>query len=88
MVNPEDKSIEKISSEGIGNLDGVQKIDNETFYISDWGTGKIYRINTDGKKEEMLTSEKSSGDILYLNKEKKLVLPMNFQNEIWWYQIK
>ncbi|MDT0651885.1 SMP-30/gluconolactonase/LRE family protein, partial [Autumnicola edwardsiae] len=69
MVNPEDKSIEKISSEGIGNLDGVQKIDNETFYISDWGTGKIYRINTDGKKEEILTSEKSSGDILYLNKE-------------------
>ncbi|MDT0648189.1 SMP-30/gluconolactonase/LRE family protein [Zunongwangia sp. F260] len=87
IVNPEDKSIHKISSEGIGNLDGVQRIDDETFYISDWGTGKIYRINTDGKKEEILTSDKSSGDILYLNEKNQLVLPMNFQNEIWWYRI-
>ncbi|MDT0690117.1 SMP-30/gluconolactonase/LRE family protein [Salegentibacter sp. F188] len=87
MINPDDKSIHKISSKGIGNLDGVQKIDNETFYISDWGTGKIYRINTDGKKEEIISSDKSSGDILFLEKKNELVLPMNFQNEIWWYKI-
>lgn len=88
-VDLAEKNIEKVSSEGIGNLDGIQKLENsQAFYISDWATGKVYRITAGGAIEEILTSEKSAGDILYLEEEKKLALPMNLQNEVWWYQLK
>ena len=81
------KKIERLTTEGIGNLDGIQQTGRDSFYISDWATGKIYEMGTQGEKNELLTAEKSSGDILYLEEEKKLILPMNFQNEVWWYQV-
>lgn len=88
-VDLTDKDIEKVSSRGIGNLDGIQKLEKEqAFYISDWATGKVYKVTSGGKIEEILTSEKSAGDILYLEEQKKLALPMNLQNEVWWYQLK
>ena len=86
-VNRNTRKIERISKSGIGNLDGVQKIDYNRFYISDWATGKIFKFNTQGEKEETLTAEKSAGDILFLKGSNLLLLPMNFQNEIWWYSL-
>ncbi len=86
-VNVNSKQVKKITEEGIGNLDGVQKINDSEFYVSDWATGKIYRINVNGNKTEVLTSAKSAGDILYLDIKNELVLPMNHQNSVWWYQL-
>jgi hypothetical protein len=81
------REIEKVSKEGIGNLDGVQPVGDDAFYISDWATGTIYLIKKDGELKEVLTSEKSSGDILFDAEKNQLVLPMNFQNSVWWYQL-
>lgn len=87
-VDLQSKEIEQISSEEVGNLDGIQKLPNEnSFYISDWATGKIHKINSDGTIREILISDRSAGDILFLEKEDKLALPMNLQNEVWWYQL-
>ncbi len=82
------KEISRISMEGIGNMDGIQPKGSEEFFISDWATGKIYSIDMNGNLTVILTSEKSSGDILYLEDENKLYLPMNHQNEIWIYNLK
>lgn len=84
-VDRETKETEKISGSGIGNLDGIQKISEEEYFISDWATGNIYRINKNGELEEKFTSAKSAGDILFLKSENKLYLPMNHQNEVWIY---
>ena len=86
-VNRESKQIERISSEGIGNLDGIQQTGNGDFYISDWATGTIYQIDEEGNKSEILTSEKSAGDILLMEQENILILPMNRQNAVWWYEL-
>ncbi|MEG9326726.1 hypothetical protein V6B16_02160 [Salinimicrobium catena] len=87
QVDRKSKEIKKISPKGIGNLDGIQKIAPDSFYVSDWATGDIYRINTNGRMEKVLRSEKSSGDILFLKGTEELVLPMNHQNAIWWYRL-
>lgn len=86
-IDRKTKMIEKISPKGIGNLDGVQKITHDSFYISDWATGTIYRINTNGSMEKVVESGKSSGDILFLKDSSELVLPMNHQNALWWYRL-
>ena len=82
------KEIKRISNKGIGNLDGVQKIEEGKYYISDWGSGKLYSIDISGNLEEILTSAKSSGDIYYDNEKKELYVPMNHQNEVWIYDMK
>jgi DNA-binding beta-propeller fold protein YncE len=81
------KEISRISKEGIGNMDGIQPKGDEEYYVSDWATGNIYSIDMNGNLTEILTSEKSSGDILYLKDENKLYLPMNHQNELWIYNL-
>lgn len=86
-VNRNIKEVGQITNEGIGNLDGIQKKADGEYYISDWATGTIYAIDLDGNIKKVLTSAKSSGDILYLKNENKLVLPMNHQNEIWIYSV-
>lgn len=87
MVDRQTKEISRISKEGIGNMDGIQNKSREDYYISDWATGKIYSIDMNGNLTEILTSEKSSGDILFLKEENKLYVPMNHQNEIWIYDL-
>ena len=81
------KEIIKISEKPIGNLDGIQLTNNDDFYISDWATGNVYKVDLKGKHSKILTSEKSAGDILYHADSGKMVLPMNRQNSVWWYQI-
>lgn len=87
-VDKDSREIEKITDTGIGNLDGIQKIDANSFYISDWADGKIYQVRLNGSKEEVLTSEKSAGDILYLESGNRLFLPMNHQNQVWIFELK
>lgn len=87
QINKGTKEITKITTDGIGNLDGIQLNEKKTFYISDWSNGDIHEIGTDGEMKKIISSEKTSGDILFRNKENQLVLPMNHQNSIWWYQL-
>ena len=87
-VDRKTKEISKVSIEGIGNMDGIQPKGTEEFFISDWATGKIHFFDMKGNLKEVLTSEKSAGDILYLEDEGKLYLPMNHQNELWIYNLK
>jgi sugar lactone lactonase YvrE len=86
-IDMDTKQIENVTNEGIGNLDGIQPTAEDSLYVSDWATGKIYRIDQNGNKSLILTAEKSSGDILFLKEKNQLILPMNFQNSVWWYQL-
>ncbi|GHA31209.1 ATP-binding protein [Salinimicrobium marinum] len=86
-IDMDTKEIFMVTEEGIGNLDGIQPSGKDFFYVSDWATGKIYSIDPNGNKTLVLTAEKSSGDILFLKEKNQLILPMNFQNSVWWYQL-
>lgn len=86
-VDLDTKEITRISEKPIGNLDGIQLNDNNNFYISDWATGDVYEIDRKGKSNKILTSETSAGDILFHSDSGKMVLPMNRQNSVWWYQV-
>ncbi len=81
------KEIEKLSDKPIGNLDGIQLTNEDTFIISDWATGNIYEIDMKGNYKKILQTDKSAGDILFHQKTKKLIIPMNKQNSVWWYQL-
>lgn len=86
-IDPETKEIWNVSEQGIGNLDGLQKSEAGNFYFSDWQSGKIYKIDTGEDFKEIVTSARSVGDILLLEENGLLILPMNLQNEVWWYRL-
>lgn len=87
QVDRSTKEISRITTKGIGNMDGIQVKGDGEYYVSDWATGKIYTVDMEGNLKEVITSEKSSGDILYLRDDEKLYLPMNHQNELWIYNM-
>lgn len=86
-IDPDTQEIQKVSEKGIGNLDGLQQGKAGDFYFSDWQSGKIFRIEVGGKIKEVVTSARSVGDILLLEEKGLLILPMNLQNEVWWYSL-
>lgn len=86
-IDTASKGITQVSDNGIGNLDGLQQNAAKEFYFSDWMGGKIYKIDSDTNFSEVVTAAKSVGDILLMEEENLLVLPMNLQNEVWWYQL-
>ena len=77
--------VEKITSE-LGNLDGIQKFDKDSFLVSDWNSGNIYKISKSGKVETIMQAERSVGDILYVPEKNILALPMNIQNKLLLYK--
>ena len=87
QVDRKSKQVSPVTTTGIGNLDGIQRIDDDSFFVSDWATGKVYEILLTGEQKEILTSEKSSGDILFLKDKNQLYLPMNRQNQVWIYNL-
>lgn len=86
-INIASQDLTKVSDKRIGNLDGLQQNELEEFYFSDWMGGKIYKIDTNNNISEVTTAAKSVGDILLLEELNSLVLPMNLQNEVWWYHL-
>ncbi|NJW53334.1 SMP-30/gluconolactonase/LRE family protein [Salinimicrobium oceani] len=86
-IDRETREIIRLTTQGVGNLDGIQKGAQHEFYLSDWATGRIFSFDMDGNLTKILTSEKSSGDILFMEAENKLYVPMNHQNEVWIYDL-
>ncbi|WP_148311386.1 SMP-30/gluconolactonase/LRE family protein [Nonlabens marinus] len=76
------KNIEQVTAIPLGNLDGIQVYDDQHFLVSDWRKGVIYKISKSGIAELFLTSEASVGDILYIQDQQLLALPLNRQNKV------
>jgi len=74
-----------ILTKELGNLDGIQKYDDDSFLVSAWNSGDIYKISKAGDVKSILKVEKSVGDILYVREKNMLALPMNFQNKLMIY---
>lgn len=78
-----DGSNKKILSKSFGNLDGLEKA-NDTFIISDWAAGKLYKITALGKPELISEGTQGYADLTLTSEgEKKLaVLPLMIENKV------
>lgn len=81
-VRMDDQRTSNVGPELLGNLDGVQALDNGQYMASEWIEGKLYFIAPDGKAHELKTFGQSLADILYLPEEQILICPVDQQNTI------
>jgi len=72
----------------IGNLDGVEPLDDKSFLVTDWVAGALYRIDTSGKAELLLDLGQGSADIGYLPAKHLLLIPMMKDDKLVAYRIK
>ncbi|MBK8806562.1 MAG: hypothetical protein IPO21_07930 [Bacteroidales bacterium] len=73
--------LKAISKTKLGKLDGIQS-NGDSLMVSSWKAGELFTITPDGRYNFLLKTEESVGDFLYLEKEKKMYLPLNFQNKV------
>lgn len=82
------KAIAKITGEPLGNLDGLQANGPDSFILSDWKAGKIYKVARTGAVELILNTEQGVGDILFVREKGLLILPMRKQNSLLFYTVR
>ena len=85
-INMQTKEITKITPGVLGNLDGVQVHNNNSFFVSDWKAGKVFEVDKNGKAEEILDTDQGSGDILFIPEKDLLIVPLKNQNKIEFYK--
>ena len=82
------QELSKITPEPIGNIDGVQVLDDTSYIVSDWKEGKVIKVNKDGTIVELLDTKRGAADLLYLQDKNLLLLPLNMEDKLQFYEIK
>lgn len=87
-VNIESKEVRTFISE-TGPVDGLVKISNELFLISDW-SGKIHLVSKNEPKKLILSSDDdklNAADFEYIKPENLLLVPTFFDNRVMAYEV-
>jgi hypothetical protein len=88
-VDLQSKAIASLGNgKAVGNLDGVESDGNGNYFVSDWFTGGLMRINTSGEAEKLLTLEQGSADIGVIPAKNLVLVPMMNNGTVRAYQIK
>lgn len=85
-VNLENNTISELT-QPTGNLDGLVNY-KKGFIASDWIAGKILIVSKEGETKEVLDLNAGSADIMYLKKEKTLLVPQMMDGVLTAYELK
>lgn len=89
-LNLEDKTF-KILTEDIGHADGIIRLENDDFIVSNW-KGEVFYINSkDWSKTKLLDTKDQSiyaADIDFIHETQMLLVPTFFNNRIVCYKLK
>lgn len=85
-VSLTDKSVRDMGSAPVGNLDGIE-LQAESYLVTDWMAGGLFRITSDGTAERLLDLPQGSADLAYLEDGKIAVIPMMMDNKLVAYRV-
>ncbi len=71
----------------VGNLDGLEPLDDKSFLVTDWVAGALYRIDATGKAEQLLDLDQGSADIGWVREKRLLLIPMMKDNKLVAYRL-
>ena len=76
-ISLSDKTIRALGDgKPVGNLDGIEALDNESFIVTDWVAGLLFKIDKTGAAKVMMPLAPGSADLGYLAGEKLAIIPM------------
>ncbi len=71
-----------ITSTPLGHLDGLERLSNGTFLVSDWMAAKIFEVQPSGESRLLMQGFKGSADIGYIEETKTLLVPRMGENKL------
>lgn len=82
------EEIKVFTKQPMGNLDGLEKLDENHFLVSDWSAGKVFIVSTNGDFEEILSGMKGSADLGWIPSKRLLLVPRMNENLISAFRLK
>lgn len=77
QVSLADKKISALGKgQPVGNLDGFQVLDKDSFIVTDWMAGLLFNIGRDGEAKVMMPLAPGSADLAYIAEDKLAIIPM------------
>jgi sugar lactone lactonase YvrE len=70
-----------ISKSPLGNLDGLE-FDGTDFIVSDWMSGKVYKVTSLGESTEVFSGKKGLADIGLIDGGKTLLVPSMLESKV------
>jgi len=87
-ISLKDKSVKPLGSgTPVGNLDGLEPLGKESFLVSDWVSGKVFRVARSGEATQLLTLSSGSADLGYDAKSKTAFIPLMKDGKLVAYRI-
>lgn len=82
-VNLADKSISNLGNgKPVGNLDGLERFDADSFIVTDWVAGKVFQITRAGDAKELLVLGQGSADLTYNATTRTAIIPLMVDGKV------
>lgn len=82
-VNLADKSISNLGNgKPVGNLDGLERFDADSFIVTDWVAGKVFQITRAGDAKELLALGQGSADLTYNATTRTAIIPLMVDGKV------
>jgi outer membrane protein assembly factor BamB len=82
-VSLTDKTISDLGDgKPVGNLDGLEAFDGDTYLVTDWVAGKVFQIDQSGKATQLLKLSQGSADLNYDPETRIAIIPMMVEGKV------
>jgi len=83
QVSITDKSISDLGNgTPVGNLDGLEAFDDDTYLVTDWVAGKVFQIDQKGNAKILLKLSQGTADLSYDPETRIAIIPMMVDNKL------
>lgn len=87
-VSLADKTVKNLGDgTPVGNLDGIEPLDEKSFLVTDWMAGALFRIEASGHAEQLLDLDQGSADIGWVSEKRLLLIPMMNDDKLVAYRV-
>jgi len=82
-VSLTDKSVANLGSgTPVGNLDGIEPFDADSYIVSDWVAGKVFQVFRSGEAKELLSLSQGTADISFIPSSRTLIIPLMVDGKV------
>lgn len=66
----------------IGNLDGIEPFDGESYIVTDWVAGKVFQITRNGEAREILSLSQGTADLGFIPSTRTAIIPLMMDGKV------
>ncbi len=82
-VNLEDKTISNLGNgKPVGNLDGLEPLEADTYIVTDWMAGKVFEISKSGDAKELLSLGQGTADLGFIPSSRTAIIPLMVDGKV------